>query len=83
MKKCETKALRVKSAINIFDQIRKAGTISKEINSKTSVVDLSDISETGKYFDGFIFVSSVATYNYTLGRRTAAADAAHFEILMV
>lgn len=42
------------------------------------MVDISDIDDTGRYYGGMLFVSSVVDRYSQLGRRTAFADAAHY-----
>lgn len=73
----EMKAQRVKAAQHIFKQCKKGKSIPADAVFSEDALDMSDISDTGKYYGGLLFVPSVANRYVELGRKTAAADAAH------
>lgn len=71
------KETRVKAARHIFNQCQKGKTIPKDAVFNEDVVDVSDIIDDGRYYEGLLFVPSVACQYIREGRNTCAADAAH------
>ncbi|PXF40085.1 hypothetical protein BWQ96_10211 [Gracilariopsis chorda] len=71
------KEQRVKAAQHIFKQCKTAKTLPSDATFDRDVVDMTDISDEGRYYGRLLFVPSVAAAYCQYGRRTAAADAAH------
>ncbi|PXF42487.1 hypothetical protein BWQ96_07796 [Gracilariopsis chorda] len=70
---------RVKAAQHLFKQYKKAKKLPSDATFDRDVVDMTDISDDGRYYGGLLFVPSIAAAYCQYGRRTAAADAAHFD----
>lgn len=66
----------MESAKHIFKQCKETNMIAKDVVFSRNVVDISVISDDGKYYGGLIFSSTVAERYFMSGRRTAAAHAA-------
>ena len=77
----EMKQQRIRSAKHIFQQCKNAKNIQEDAKFNEEVIDMSDIAEDGRYYGGLLFVPSVAARYYSLGRKTAAADAAHCHVV--
>ncbi|PXF49623.1 hypothetical protein BWQ96_00501 [Gracilariopsis chorda] len=75
----EMKALRVKVAKHIFKQTVKGGALPKESVFDLGMVDVSDITDDGMYYSGFVFLLSTAQHFCQKARLITAADTTHCE----
>lgn len=57
----EMKTQRLKAAQHIFHLCKKGKSIPPDATFNASMVDMSDIDDTGRYYGGMLFVSSVAS----------------------
>lgn len=68
------KDIRMKEAELIFKQAQKGGKIEKESVLDARTVDLSDINDNERYYEGFVFVPRIAEHMCRYGRLTSTAD---------
>ncbi|PXF39881.1 hypothetical protein BWQ96_10412 [Gracilariopsis chorda] len=73
----EMKEQRYKAAVRIFMQCKKSKKNAEDAIFDKDNIDVSDISDAGRYYGGILFVPSVASRYCLSGRSTAGADAAH------
>lgn len=71
------KQIRVRTEENIFRQCKKKGYVTKWEVFDISVVDLSDISDDGRYYYLKLFVPSIASQMNFVGSKTKTADGAY------
>lgn len=77
----QMKQQRIKSEKYIFDQCKKSNNIPTDAAFDKDVIDMSDITDNGRYYGGLLFVPRVAAQYCELGRMTTAADAAHCDVV--
>lgn len=70
---------RMKAALHIFKQRKKAKSIYPEAFFEKDIIDLSYIEDEGHYYEVFLFVPLVAEHFCGTGRMKTAADSTHYD----
>lgn len=73
----ETIKIRVKATENIFRPCDISGFVGKGVVFDMSVIDLSDISDEGRYYCGMLFFPSIASLMDSKGFNTSTSDRFH------